>query len=509
MKRFALVGALLVSPAVALAQRDSAAAPALAGPPIRKISTASAVSTEQLGNVASVRELAGGRVLVNDGTRRRLLLMDSSLKVVEVVLDSLTEVANSYGTRQGMLMALRGDSTLFIDPASYAVLILDPTAKIARVRSVPRVRDVGWLTSGGSNGWPAIDAKGRLVYRIGAEAGPPLVAPPKGVPWFPQDPDSAFIVAMDFDTRKLDTLGSIRTPKFPLQVRRSGEFGFNITSLTNPMPVTDDWAVVSDGSVAFVRSRDYRIEYLNPDGTWKSSAKLPFDWHRMTDEDKQKMVDSVKAAQRKQAMTSYVAGMIRWVNMYKQQYPDDFKVPDGFIPQQGYLKEWKMPPGLVFPPTYIYGCPPGVEPTITAVASAPTTASVPAIPGPPGGPPGGPTGTPSCIPQPVMVAGGNAPTRPQLREQGVMQPDELPDYRPPFSGGAVRADAEGNLWIRTTPYKPVPGGPVYDIVNRAGEMIDRLQLPQGYNVVGFGKGRVVYVTMRDASGIHLARVRLK
>ena len=143
---------------------------------------------------------------------------------------------------------------------------------------------------------------------------------------------------MDFDTRKLGTLGSIRTPKQPLSVRRSGEFGFNITSLTNPMPTTDDWAVLSDGAVALVRSRDYRIEYLNPDGTWKSSAKQPFDWHRMTDDDKQKMVDSVKAVQRRQAMTSYVAGMIRWVNMYKQQYPDDFKVPDGFISAAGLLE---------------------------------------------------------------------------------------------------------------------------------------------------------------------------
>ena len=90
-----------------------------------------------------------------------------------------------------------------------------------------------------------------------------------------------------------------------------------------------------------------------------------------------------------------------------------------------------------------------------------------------------------------------------------MPASDLPDYRPPFANGAVRADADGNLWIRTIPLKPTPGGLVYDIVSRQGELTDRLQLPPGYSLVGFGKGRVVYLSMRDASGVHVARVRLR
>ena len=77
------------------------------------------------------------------------------------------------------------------------------------------------------------------------------------------------------------------------------------------------------------------------------------------------------------------------------------------------------------------------------------------------------------------------------------------------ASGAVRADADGNLWIRTIPPKPVPGGTVYDIVNPRGELVDRLQAPPGYTIVGFGAGKVVYLQMRDMAGIHLARVRLR
>ena len=57
--------------------------------------------------------------------------------------------------------------------------------------------------------------------------------------------------------------------------------------------------------------------------------------------------------------------------------------------------------------------------------------------------------------------------------------------------------------------RPIPGGPVYDIINRQGELVNRIQLPQAYTLVGFGRGKIVYLSMRDAQGLHLARVRLR
>ena len=474
------------------------------GPPIRRITTAAAVSAEPLGAINSVIELRDGRVLVNDGTRRRLLVMDTTLTKVEVVLDSISEVANTYGTRAGTLIPYHGDSVLFIDPTSYAMIVLDPAAKIARVRSVWRAQDLYLFTSPNNfYGYPATDAKGRIVYRIFAQPAPPKVAPPPGVPYFPPDPDSAFIVAMDVDTRKLDTLGAIRIPKTLNTIKQTQEGFFSFSSAINPMPSTDEWAVLSDGTVAFVRGRDYRIDYLHGDGTMTSSPKIPFDWQRMTEEDKEKLVDSVKTANVKAAAGTYVGAMIRWVNMFNRPYPRGFTVPDGYVPPNGFLKSWKLPANVKLPASYIYGCEPGVEPTIN-----PPPPGVPATPIP-GMPPGTPPGIPSCIPSPIMMTGGLVPNPPQMREVAVLPASDLPDYRPPFATGAVRADAEGNLWIRTIPTKPIPGGPVYDIVNHEGELADRLQLPPGYTVVGFGKGKVVYVSMRDAKGIHLARVRLR
>jgi hypothetical protein len=513
------IGALCTAPAAAGAQADTSHAPpargAAIGPPIRRISTASALSTEDIGAITSVVELKDGHVLVNDGTRRRLLLMDTTLKTIEVVLDSLAEVANAYGTRAGMLIPYRGDSILFVDPASFATLILDPTARIARVRSAWSPDDIFYYANTtGTFGWPGTDGRGRVVYRIAARTGPPKVAPPPGVPYFPSPPDTAFVVAIDLDTRKLDTLGVIHIAKVDYQIRQSADGILSIMAMTNPLPMTDEWAVMPDGSVAFLRGRDYRIDYRQMDGAWTSSAKVPYDWQRLEDPDKQKFVDSVKDANRRSQMGTYVAAMIRWTNMYEKPYPKDFKVPDGYVPQNGLSKEWKLPPGVSFPSTYIYACAAGEEPKMIASSGASTQpAGAPIVAGaaiPQGfGAPGPSAGTPSCIPSPIVVSGGLAPPPPTIRELYVVPPDELPDYRPPFVAGAARADADGNLWVRINLAKPTPGGPVYDVINKAGELSDRLQVPVGYTLVGFGKGKVVYLSMRDAKGIHLARVRLR
>jgi hypothetical protein len=277
-----LAWALALTPASSLAQAapEAAGAPpplaASAGPPVQRIESASAISSEPLGAVSSVRELRDGRLLVNDGVRRRLLLMDSTMTMIAVVLDSVSEVANTYGPRAGALLPYRGDSILFVDPASYAMVVLDPEARPTRVRSIWRVEDVTYVTSAtGLYGFPGLDGQGRIVYRIPAQAAPPRVPPPAGVPYFPPVPDSAFLVAVDLDTRRRDTLGVVKTPRSERNIRVLPSGGFTIESVLNPLPLTDDWAVLADGRVAIVRGLDYRIDYLHPDGRWTSSEKLP------------------------------------------------------------------------------------------------------------------------------------------------------------------------------------------------------------------------------------------
>ena len=46
------------------------------------------------------------------------------------------------------------------------------------------------------------------------------------------------------------------------------------------------------------------------------------------------------------------------------------------------------------------------------------------------------------------------------------------------------------------------GGSVYDVINAKGELTDRVLLPPGRVIAGFGKG-VVYMGVREGSGVRL------
>ncbi|MFL5487544.1 MAG: hypothetical protein ACJ8AJ_03575, partial [Gemmatimonadaceae bacterium] len=194
-------------------------------PPIRQLGPVTAVAKEPLRAVSSVRALGDGRVLVNDIVGRRIIMFDSSLSTATVVADTTSATANAYGTRPGGLIAFRADSTLFVDPASLSMLLIDPNGKVARVMSAPRANDVGFLV-GGPFGSPGFDPQGRLVYRA-----PPnfaLFGGSRGSgnpPQPPTIPDSAALVRFDLATRKVDTATFFKTPKINMTITRTPDGG--------------------------------------------------------------------------------------------------------------------------------------------------------------------------------------------------------------------------------------------------------------------------------------------
>ncbi len=453
MRRLSLfvIGAATV-PAAALAQPR---------PPIRPLGAVVAKTSAPVGMVTAVRALPGGRVLLNDALQRRVVLLDSALAVSAVVADTTAATNNAYGGRIAGLIPYHGDSTLFVDAATLSMLVLDPNGKVGRTMSVPRAQDANALVSA-AFGTPGFDGKGRLVYRSMPQfrfAGPPPGASGSGgVPAPPQMPDSAALVRIDLATRVVDTIGFVRTPKITMQVTNSADGRMSMQSLMNPLPLVDDWAVLSDGSVAIVRGRDYHLDVIAPDGTRQSAPKLSFDWQRLTDEQKVAFIDSVKA---QRARMGAVGGF------------DMASAGPRIVMNMG------GPGGPGEPPPRAAG------ERRTQVESNVAVA---------GGPPG--------------AAGGMTPPPLQF-----VDPSELPDYRPPFLANASRADTQGNLWVRTTAAPTVPGALVYDVVNAKGALVERVQVPAGRQIVGFGPDGAVYLVAREGTGptatttLERARVR--
>jgi hypothetical protein len=396
----------------------SAAASAQQPPPIRPLGPIERVSMEQLASVSGARALPDGRVIVNDITGHRVMLFDSTLSLVKVIADSTASTNKAYGRSLGNLITYHGDSTLFVDLSSYSMLLLDDDGKIARVIAMPRTGDATYLL-GNIFGTPAFDMQGRLIHR-GATALGPITASAPGRQPIRQPPDSAPLVRADLEKRTKDTVALYKITSV-VRVGNTTDNAENFTfhTVTDPLPLVDDWAVLTDGSIAIIRGRDYHIDWLHTDGTRSSSPRIPFDWKHLSDDDKSRMIDSLKAI----AMARYDSAVIE------------------------RNKE--------------------------------------------------------------AVAGGGAPHQYPPAEAAVffVAPKDLPDYIPPFTQGAARADADGNVWIRTSKF--VKGQPVYDVIDARGELIDRVQLPPFRSIAGFGAG-VIYMGVLDSAKVaHLERARVR
>ncbi len=420
-------------------------------PPISPVSAATATTTDSLGVITNIRTLPNGKLLVNDFSNRRVLLLDENLKTIAVVADSTSSTANAYGPRPGALIAYRGDSTLFVDPASLSMLVIDGAGKIARVMSVPRAQDAMMLGAGVFNG-AAYDGAGRLVYR-GMPSVQMRMAPgaanAAGQMAAPVTPDSMAIVRVEIATRKLDTAGFVKIPKTSTQINRGEDGSMSINIEVNPLPVVDEWAMRSDGTIGIIRGRDYHVDWIAPDGTRSSSPKVAFDWKRLSDDQKAEFLDSVKV-QRDRLMAN---------------------APPG---QQGMAALGSILGGGA-------GGGGGAQPAMRMEMR---------VTGPGGG--------------------GGAPTAMSAPKMNVtyVSPSELPDYQPPFFTNAAKADEDGNIWLRTIPTTPVPGGAVYDVIDRTGQVTRRVQLPADRTLVGFGTGGVVFLAARDGNITRLERTTL-
>jgi hypothetical protein len=259
-------------------------------PPVRPLGPIVAITSEPLTSVSQVKEMSRGRVIVNDNAARRLLMFDSTLKLVNVIADSTSGASNAYGPTIGGLVGYRGDSILFVEPASLAMLVLDAAGAIVRTMAAPRDAPV---MVGGPFGTPGLDGHNRLVYRmlVRPESAPTMIS--RGLR--PCQPDSALIVRLDLTSRVTDTVAKIGIPQVCLNYTRNDKGQLNFSLVVNPAPWTDDWALLADGTIAIVRGRAFRVEFLHPDGTVRSSPPIPFEWHRMADEEKRTLIDSTRA----------------------------------------------------------------------------------------------------------------------------------------------------------------------------------------------------------------------
>jgi hypothetical protein len=104
----------------------------------------------------------------------------------------------------------------------------------------------------------------------------------------------------------------------------------------------------------------------------------------------------------------------------------------------------------------------------------------------------------------------NNPNARMIRQTVVPTTAELPDYFPAIVPQAARPDRMGRLWVRE--YTPATTSPererlVYDVIDRKGNIADRIQLPEGRTISGFGLDGSVYLTAKMGAGVVVERYR--
>lgn len=98
------------------------------------------------------------------------------------------------------------------------------------------------------------------------------------------------------------------------------------------------------------------------------------------------------------------------------------------------------------------------------------------------------------------------PGRPSYkRPTFVWEADAFPDYYPPIRVGTVKSDPEGNVWLLTTTSVLAAGGLVYDVVNRKGEIVERVKFPPDRKLIAVGKDGVVYMSYTPKGLVRLER----
>jgi hypothetical protein len=255
----------------------------LAPVPTRSLGPVVATS-RPLAQVREVRQLPDGRVVVNDFGAKQLLLFDSLLKTSIVALDSAGPTDRRRYGSGGALVPYLADTTLFVDFAAAALLILDGNGAVVRQTAPP-----SWnvITS------PVrLDTKGRLIF---ARMGSQSMTAPSGARI---SLSYSGVFGFDMTRRAVDTVFWIRadTTFADGSGSRGGGSAAPRPATSLLFPIVDEHAVMSDGTIAIVRGEDYHIDWLGPDGTIMRSPRVAHEWKRLTADDKKHIADSITIA---------------------------------------------------------------------------------------------------------------------------------------------------------------------------------------------------------------------
>lgn len=245
---------------------------------------------EPFSQIAGLRELSDGRVIVSDTRDKTLQLIDFRGGPVRKI--------GREGSGPGewlllsRLLALPGDTTLMPDARNNRFLVIAPDGTPVRtITPEGPATNVGGMRISAGGGVLAAsfaDARGRLYYTDAtfsfSGGGPP-----------PALPDSLPIIRHDIRTQARDTIAFVKRP--PSGRPSTVSVGNATASTSAPLPFTtgDAWTVLPDGRVSIVRAADYRVEIVTARDARTVGPRVSYTPVAVTAADRKAFLDNQKA----------------------------------------------------------------------------------------------------------------------------------------------------------------------------------------------------------------------
>ena len=235
-----------------------------------------------------VRVTDAGRVFAADFFDRRLAMVDPDLTQVETVFDATTPSPLAYPSGFAMLVPAPGDTTLFYDAGARGFRVLDPSGKLVRRLSVADPSLQRPLQSPASNA--VLTASGHLVFVTQRQNFE------KTVPGIQPQAESLMVVRTAVNRTGWDSLTAIMGSG--QSIVQTGDTSLKPRPTIMTMPAVDRgdaWTVLRDGTIAIVRSSDFHVDWILPDGSRRSSPSVPWPWKKYTKAERDSIRASVEA----------------------------------------------------------------------------------------------------------------------------------------------------------------------------------------------------------------------
>lgn len=239
----------------------------------RLLASAAVRWTEPLSDIAGVRELADGRVIVLDTKEQRLALVD----LVAGTSRPIGAKGKGPGefSRALRLVALPGDSTIVVDPGAGRLLVLGPDG-------VPNgvITTFGEAAAAAGLGITAVrdvDLVGGIYFqgRVGKMTDTGF-----------EQPDSARLLRFDRRSGRVDSLVNVAIPTTKVTIAKSGGKITSVNIERPPFSVGDEWAVGDDGRVAVARRSPFRLDLISRDLRTMRGPEVPAAERKVDDADK-------------------------------------------------------------------------------------------------------------------------------------------------------------------------------------------------------------------------------